>query len=268
MTRMAVLVCVAVAAAAQTAAPRFEVESVKPCRAELARPGERMGNAPRVSADRLTMRCVALKQIIQEAYLSYPDGRFNSMGMETPIEGAPGWTQTELYSIEGKAERPASRGMLMGPMLQALLEERFRLKARREVRDAAVYHLVVAKGGPKLRRFDGSCISVSDFAKEPPPEDPRNCRNSATGTTRDWRGISIDNLVLAFLLPSIVGRPVINKTRIDGLYDIHLEFSIDGSGDRPMIPTALEEQLGLRLVNARGTREVLVIERVERPAGN
>jgi uncharacterized protein (TIGR03435 family) len=53
-----------------------------------------------------------------------------------------------------------------------------------------------------------------------------------------------------------------------GLYDIHLNFSIDGTGDYPAIPAALEEQLGLRLAPARGTREFLVIERVERPAGN
>lgn len=247
---------------------RFEVAVVKPCRAALGPPGERIGNAPRVSADRLIINCVPLKHIIQEAYLSYPDGHFNPMAMETPVEGAPGWTVTELYTIEGKSEGPAARGKLMGPMLQAVLEERFRLKVRREVREAAVYHLVTARGGVKLKPFDGSCRSVSDFTKEEPPADPTNCRNSATATSRDWRGISMDSLVLAFLLPSIVGRPVVNRTGIEGLYDIHLEFSMDGSGDRPTIPRALEEQLGLRLVSARGTREALVIERVERPIGN
>jgi uncharacterized protein (TIGR03435 family) len=83
-------------------------------------------------------------------------------------------------------------------MLQALLEERFRLKVHRERRAATVYHLVVAKGGPKLRRFDGGCISVSDFTKEPPDADPRHCRNSGTATSRDWKGMSIDNLVRLF----------------------------------------------------------------------
>jgi uncharacterized protein (TIGR03435 family) len=188
--------------------------------------------------------------------------------MERPIEGAPGWIDGERYTIEAKAEKPVSRGPIMGPMLQTLLEERFGLEVRRDTRPAAVYHLVVAKGGPRLRRFDGSCISVSDFSKEEPPPDPRECRNSGTATSRDWKGMSIDNLVLAFLLPSIVGRPVVNRTGIAGLYDIHLDFSIDGTGDHPPIPTALEQQLGLKLVPARGTWDVLVIERVERPSGN
>lgn len=263
--KLAVLAC---ATALAAAAPKFEVAAVKPCRTDLNPGGPRLGNAPKVSADRLILTCMALKQMIQAAYLVYPDGRFHPMGMEETIEGARGWVDHELYSIEAKAAAPVSRGMMMGPMLQTLLEERFRLKVRRETREAPVYHLVVAKGGPKLRRFDGSCVSVSDFSQEEPPADPRNCKNSGTATTRDWRGISIDNLVLAFLLPSIVGRPVINKTGIAGQYDIHLEFSMDGSGERPSIPVALEEQLGLRLVSARGTREALVIEAAERPSGN
>ena len=247
------------------ASPKFETASVKPCKVDPAPDGARLGNPPRVSPDRLILTCVGLRQIIQTAYLVYPNGQFDSLGMERPIEGAPGWTDGERYTIEAKAEAPVSRGTIMGPMLQALLEERFRLKVRRETRPAAVYHLVVATGGPKLRRFDGSCISVSDFSKEDPPPDPRQCRNSGTATSRDWKGISIDNLVLAFLLPSIVGRPVINRTGIAGLYDIHLDFSMDGTGDHPSIPAALEQQLGLRLVPSRGTREFLVIERVERP---
>src|SRR5689334_22602104 len=115
--------------------------------------------------------------------------------------------------------------MLKGPILQAVLEERFRLVAHKEIREAPIYELVVAKGGPNLRPFDGSCLSVSDFSKPDPPPDPRNCVNSATKSTRHWRGISIDNLVLAFLLPSIVGRPVANRTGIEGLFDIDLEFS-------------------------------------------
>ena len=35
-------------------------------------------------------------------------------------------------------------------MLQALLEERFKLKAHWETKEGDIYKLVVAKGGPKL----------------------------------------------------------------------------------------------------------------------
>ena len=36
-------------------------------------------------------------------------------------------------------------------MLQALMEDRFRLKTHWETKEGDVYNLVVAKGGPKLR---------------------------------------------------------------------------------------------------------------------
>jgi uncharacterized protein (TIGR03435 family) len=257
-----------VAMAALGATPKFEAVSVKVCRSGTGTEGARIGNAPRVSPDRLILTCMSLRQIIREAYLLYPDGRYNPMAFEQPVEGGPGCIDLERYSIEAKTEGRVAAGILRGPMLQALLEERFGLQVRRETRAAPVYELLMAKGGPKLRRFDESCVSVSDFTREEPPPDPRQCHNTGTATSRDWKGMSIDNLVLAFLLPSIVGRPVINRTGIEGLYDIHLDFSMDGTGDYPSIPVALEQQLGLRLVPARGTREFLVIERVERPSGN
>jgi uncharacterized protein (TIGR03435 family) len=67
-----------------------------------------------VSADRLVVTCLGLRQLIQEAYLVHRDGRFNSLGLEEPIEGAPGWIEGERYSIEAKAEAAASRCMMMG----------------------------------------------------------------------------------------------------------------------------------------------------------
>ena len=57
-------------------------------------------------------------------------------------------------------------------MLQALLEDRFKLKIHRESREVAVYALTVAKGGPKLKPFkEGSCTPV-DLANPAPPLSP------------------------------------------------------------------------------------------------
>jgi uncharacterized protein (TIGR03435 family) len=42
--------------------------------------------------------------------------------------------------------------MMRGPMLRALLEDRFALKIRRETREMPVYLLTVAKGGFKLQQ--------------------------------------------------------------------------------------------------------------------
>jgi uncharacterized protein (TIGR03435 family) len=40
-------------------------------------------------------------------------------------------------------------------MLQAMLADRFQLNLHREVRQLAVYDLLVAKGGPKMKETEG-----------------------------------------------------------------------------------------------------------------
>ena len=265
------------AQSASAATPKFEVASIKPCKADIGA-GVRVGNF-KVSPGRLTVNCVNVLFMIQEAFLEYANGRYHHFPIEVPIEGAPGWVQSDRYSIEAKAEDTASQEMMEGPMLQALLEDRFQVKVRRETREVPVYELTVAKGGPKLQPFDGSCTPV-DWNKTPqdppPPKGPGDCRNvggvSGTNLTRYWRGISIDNFILAILGKGITGRPVINKTGIAGVFDIHLEFTRDQNLDKadagPSIFTALQEQLGLKLVPAKGPEEYLVIDHVERPSEN
>jgi|SRR5215475_5945077 len=49
---------------------------------------------------------------------------------------------------------------MMGPVLQTILEDRFRLKVHKEMREVQAYAPSVAKGGPKLQQFkERSCIS-------------------------------------------------------------------------------------------------------------
>jgi bla regulator protein BlaR1 len=80
-----------------------------------------------------------------------------------------------------------------------------------------------------------------------------------------------------------LGRPVVDKTGIAGLFDFHLVYSSDeapaglggGVADSampdgsapPSIFTALKD-LGLKLEPARANREFVVIDHVERPSEN
>jgi len=102
----------------------------------------------------------------------------------------------------------------------------------------------------------------------------------------DWRGVSLDQF--ANVLITVVDRPVVDKTGIAGKFNFHLEFVPDqatraflpggeldhgqiGPSDDPVGPTifsAIQEQLGLKLVPAKGPREFLVIDHVERPSAN
>ncbi|MBV8904959.1 MAG: TIGR03435 family protein [Acidobacteriia bacterium] len=85
------------------------------------------------------------------------------------------------------------------------------------------------------------------------------------------------------LLGLALDRPVIDRTGLTGKYNLVLEFAVDQATARladdlptqpsdeppaPSIFTAVEEQLGLRLVSTRGPREFLVIDHIERPSEN
>ena len=85
------------------------------------------------------------------------------------------------------------------------------------------------------------------------------------------------------MLGMALDRPVIDKTGITSFFEMHLKFSADDSPvarrtigdlgaamapDAPAIFQAIQEQLGLKLVPAKGSVDVLVIDHIERPSGN
>jgi uncharacterized protein (TIGR03435 family) len=125
----------------------FEVASVRRCSDDFG-PLERGGGGS-FSPGRLTLNCQLVSGLIQMAYLMYPNGtRLNEPGivLNSPIEGGPGWINSDRYTITAKAEGDASEGVMRGPMFRALLEDRFKLHIRREIHEVPVYALTVAKG--------------------------------------------------------------------------------------------------------------------------
>jgi len=261
--------------------PHFEVASVKECK-NTTDPTP----PPTSSPGRLSLVCRQLQLLIQDAYDVYASGKVDPVNTSmplTPMEGAPPWTRSTRYSIDAKTDGPRTFAMMRGPMMQALLEERFHLKTHRETREVPVYIMTVAKGGSKLRPTDeGSCkpVDFSDMNLKPGGEPwcgaPRVSRNGPT-TVFDIRGVTLD-LFSKLLHPD--GRPVINRTGLTGTYDIHLELTEtpapagpDGgaaSDPSPHAPdmAATREQLGLRLDPGRGPVEFLVIDRIEKLSEN
>src|SRR5207247_1621786 len=63
---------------------------------------------------------------------------------------APDWVGTEHYDIAGKLPAGATRDQVP-EMVQALLEDRFKLQIHRENRDFPVYALIQGKNGIKLK---------------------------------------------------------------------------------------------------------------------
>lgn len=281
--------------------PKFEVASIKPCKAgDLPAGGGRSAGGAASGNDpgRLSLECQTLDRLIRMAYIRFADGKDWYPGspgatprqMNQPISGEPAWANSDRYTIDAKPESPQTAGMMRGPMLQALLEDRFGLKIHRDLRDVPIYALVVGKGGPKLAptRKD-SCTSL-DFTKDPTPwprpVEPRPCgffRPDRSGGT-ETLGQTLAGLCRQFSVA--LDRDAVDRTGIAGTFDIHLELSEDdlfpfarpeSAGDPaalalPADPLtaimAAVQKLGLKLESAKAPAEFLVIDHVERPSPN
>jgi uncharacterized protein (TIGR03435 family) len=177
--------------------------------------------------------------------------------------------------------------MMMGPMLQALLEDRFRLKVHRETRDGPVYALTVAKSGLRIQPLKDPCVRRELMAGIAPLEPGQKPPNYCNSTNVQMNGPSITMDMRAMSMTFFAGnispgldRPVIDKTGVEGVFDIHLEFAPDQStpgymgGGKPATDGAAQsifpaiQELGLKLEPARGPVEFLVVDRVERPSEN
>jgi len=186
------------AQAPAVARSKFEVASIKPCKAGDDG-GGRKGNTKSggggagSSPGRLSTGCNTVESLIRSAYVVNATGSPIRDPSGPPVEGGPAWIQSERYVINARAEGEPSPAMMMGPMMQTLLEDRFHLKIRRESREVPVYALTVAKGGPKLTPFQvGSCEPLdSPFRPMSPEERTKNyCRGALSeirGLTSRWK---------------------------------------------------------------------------------
>lgn len=182
---------------------------------------------------------------------------------EDQLVGLPRWASSERFEIQAKSDvdtattfeklPPMERVKQTQRMMQLLLTERFALKAHRTVQVRPLYELGVAKGGCKMKK------SFSDIGGN---------ANYSDGKV-EAHSVSMDNFVMN--MSRVLGRTTVNKTGLAGGYDVALEWAPDGtdpSDPRPSIFTAFEEQLGLKLVAAKGPVDILVIDHVERPTEN
>ncbi len=142
-------------------------------------------------------------------------------------------------------------------MVQTLFEERFKLVLSREVQQAAAYDLVVGKNGPKMHevnsdseKADGAIINGFPFG--------------GPGS----KGVAMSQLADFLYRTPFIGRPVIDKTGLKGIYEFKLDFSRAPGDGAPDVFTALQEQLGLKLESTKAQIEKLVVRRIERPSEN
>src|SRR5580704_6827076 len=157
MRQLMLTVALATAAFGQTG-PAFDVASIKPA-APPSMPG--MSGKFRVGMNidgaRVDIGFMSLADLIRTAYRVKP----------YQVSG-PNWMSGERWNILATLPDGASRDQVPD-MLKTLLAERFGLKVHTENKEHAVYVLVVAKNGPKLKESEieadeppaGGAVSIS-----------------------------------------------------------------------------------------------------------
>jgi uncharacterized protein (TIGR03435 family) len=267
------------------AAPKFEVVSI---RRHTAQSGPvQVGPTP----DGFRSIGLSMFGIFQWAY-ALPNQPGLLRGNQ--IEGDPGWLSGELYDVVAKVDqadladwqKPAMRQTMLRVMLQAMLAERCKVVVHYVSKEAPVYDLVIAKGGPKFKPAE-TVDTVELRRKHPEGGMMRGSGTMAVQGPDRTQFYAIPMAILAStILPSVADRPVVDKTGLTGSYDLALPSpalrrspppppSVATPPDAPSSPledasifTALPAALGLRLEPAKGRVEMLVIDHVERPSEN
>lgn len=246
--------------------PAFDVASVKVNTSNA--PVSRM-SAP-AGTGRFEVTNAPVRMLILNAY-GIPDFQ---------LAGGPSWIDTVRVDITAISAATTTRDQI-ARMTRTLLAERFNLAVHREQRETQVYALVVARPdgrlGPNMNPSTTDCAAVTAKGGAAPqlPSGQLLCTSRMSPTTVNAGAMTMARL--AQFLNGIVGRLVIDETKLAGTYDLQLTFAPEralppgapaADPGLPSIFAALQEQLGLKLETKRGMVEMLVIDRIDPPKEN
>ena len=277
MTRTAVLLTALVVAVSVVSAQQdvFEVASVKPMGDA---PAERLaaygrgcdGSFPQVENNRFRVTTTVFA-LITWAYGYNDRGGCSFTSNGNLITGGPSWVGVERFEVQAVLPDGAPSYSLtqfldgqtprLEAMLRTLLADRFKLKMRREMKDAPVYALVPGRSGAKVPAAKGDDPVMFNISPDPSGGNALRLRVSNVTMSR-----------IALMVGIVVRRPVVDGTGMNGQYTFDLLFAPPNANpaetSAPSLTTAFQEQLGLRLEDARKPVEGVVIESIERPTAN
>lgn len=235
--------------------PSFDVATIKPSdtsalHGTLFRNNGRHVIAYNISVGELIAYAYGLhaKQVVE--------GPSSLLGTHFDIDGVP--------DIEGHPNLNQSR-----LMFQKLLVSRFQLAFRYQSRELPAYAIQIAKGGPKLALTMRKPGDTTGFSY--------NCQVVLT-----VRNASIADVAKG-MQEAFMDKPVVDQTGLHDRYDFDLKWTPDEtqsycpvdpahSRDDPKAPpglyTAIQEQIGLKLVPTKAPVQVMVIDHVEAPSEN
>jgi len=240
-----------------------------------------------VSPDSYRAERTTIKEVLAYAF---------GLGYDHELVNAPTWITNEHFDIQGKLDDDQvaalhklsrdDRDEQMRLMVQSMLVERFHLSYHFETRELPVYLLKIARGGLKCAPDTTSPPAIPDPSRPrfrwsampaPPPPPPGWQPPSPTERQVQLQSLKMRTkgwpfwLVVASLShqPELEGRPVIDKTGLEGAYDCEINWSqTDSDSAAQFFFSAVRDQLGLNLQPSKGPVEVLVIDSISRPTEN
>ncbi len=242
----------ACACAAFSQPPAFEVASVRlsePITPALVKSG-RLNIGVTIDATHVRISKLSLSELVCLAY------QVKSYQFSGPV-----WMNQERYDIQAALPEGGKRGQVPA-MLQTLLAERFHLGIHRENRELSVYALIVGRDGHRLK-----AAATGDSAAEPPAGQLRGGATVSGGATISTgpdgnsrvtpgpggnlhvEAVRMTLTAFANLLNRYAGRPVIDMTGIQGIYD--MEFDVSGEELRNAARGAGRRLPAVRSIRAR-----------------
>ena len=239
------------------AAPTLEVASIR-----LNTSRDPVASISASPSGLITFTNVTVRGLIQRAY---------GVQLTTQVVGGPEWLDGERYDVRARADSAATPERLMR-VLQMLLAERLKLVVRTEKRDTPVFALVLAKAdrpvGSQLQPSSMTCAEAQPVA--PPAARPICSGRSGPGFITAG-GVTMPEVATS--LSAMVGRPVVDRTNLQGRFDLDLKWPSDrfpppGPDRGAFVSELMTQQLGLSLQPTRGPVDFFVVESVERPTEN
>jgi uncharacterized protein (TIGR03435 family) len=196
------------------------------------------------------------------------------------LTGGSDWDRLkgERYDIEATPApgavppdlTPKQRGALIRPMMQRLLEDRFKLNMRSEAKEQPVYVLTADPGGlrpEKSKTQEKDCVAAVAAGQTP-------CHRLGGGPATGIHGDAVDIADVALLIENWTDRPVIDKTGLTDLYKIQTEGwapmrpggrAQKSDENRPALAQVLRT-LGIEMAAQEAIVDMFVVEHVEPPA--
>jgi uncharacterized protein (TIGR03435 family) len=241
--------------------PDWDVAVIKP------HPAEDTAMSWQMTADSVVLVNLPLEQMICSAWDLKP----------YQVSGLTGWMKSSTFDLTAKVsgdDLAAYKKLNITQrelMLQKLLTERFQMKVHRETKTLPIYNLAVDKSGSKLKVSTAIDPPSEEEAKANPEKYRKGFMTMGPGR---YEATGVPVRSLASQLANAVSKPVHDTTGLKGLYDINLRYRPEDTApesenaDLPSVFTAVQEQLGLKLISDKGPVETLVVDAAQKPEAN